>query len=237
MTEEVSGVSQAQAAHTTSSGSVQGGPKNNKGIEVFEGQKVKDIQLSGSEAQKLLAANFDTNGDGVYNKEEAAEFNNYVFTLNEEDKVLTIKNTKTNTTTQVTYDNLDQVQKSGAVILKNTARYENGTINYDLKNQKVVFDGGTFKIYHGKYFGLIPNTTSSVVLEKLSEDSGKVDYVIKNSSANDICYTDDVSSITIINTKKVGTFFDRKTGIYHFGHGLGDTQISIDKSSKAEVIQ
>ena len=50
-----------------------------KRIQIYEGMEVATVKKKGSDGQKLMASLFDTNGDGIYSKGEAAYFNKHDF--------------------------------------------------------------------------------------------------------------------------------------------------------------
>ena len=119
--------------------------KTKSQIEVFAGMPVDKMEQNGSEAQGIVAEAFnyslDENGkrDCIYDKDEAADFNNYRFALDKDNKELRVYNKKTNAKVIIKYDDIENL-KSHAYLVHHITSFKSGDITFDLRTMRAVYD-------------------------------------------------------------------------------------------------
>ena len=220
---EVSKVGQTQAAGVQQP---QTQMKAEEKIKIFEGMTVNDVEQNGSEAQKIVAKAFDSQGvkpskannysgaDGKYSEREAEDFNNYTFALDKNARELRAYNKKTGCTSIIKYNDIEELQDN-AVLLKQASRLKGGTITYDFRNKTTTFDGVS---------------TGRGSLHVASR--GKNDKVIiRNSDVRHIDAYTYQGNIQLENVKKLGTFWDSPTKITM----RNDATIQADSQSQVEI--
>ncbi len=224
---EVSKVGQTQTAQQAQKAQApKGGMQPDARLEIREGMRVADVEANGSEAQKLVAAAFDEidaetrKGDGIYDKHEAVNFNDFRFALDKNKKELRAHNKNTGCTMIIKYNSLEELQnKDNLYMLRridNTNYYSGGEITHDYRNKKATYDGVT---------------GDKSLINSCYDEFEEVTF--KNSSMDSIDAQYFSGKLNIQNTKNVGTFWDSDTEI-HVTEGK-EPIINADADSKIEI--
>lgn len=215
MTTDVQKVGQTQATQ-------QSQPKQtlkpDARIEVFEGMTIEDVEQNGSEAQKIVAAAFDTmeeynpyeKGDGKYDKYEARNFNNYRFALDKNNKELRAHNIETNGHVTIKYNNLDELKKYAGLVTY--ADDLSGNITFNLRTKTATFE--------------------NVQGYDINVGSGTFDKVIiRNADVSTISAWYHEGTLKLEGVADRGILWDSATRV----EPGKNTRVSVDSDSKIEI--
>lgn len=213
------------------------GPQNVKAqprVQIREGMTVAEVRQYGSEGQKLAASLFDNDlvkdaegnyvKDGIFTEGEAQRFNNYNFAVR--DGVFTMYDRQSGQTTEIKYDNVDDLKN-----LLNDNLNEPGRMFMPGENGKTnMFLGESTK--GGKITLDLTNRT-------ITADGVKGGYIqaaaekvtVKNSDVGTI--GSHGKELEVKNTKDEGIIYDSATKLK-----VGkNTKVKIDDASITEIVR
>ena len=212
------------------------GPQNVKAqprVQIREGMTVAEVRQYGSEGQKLAASLFDNERvegaegyvkDGIFTEGEAQRFNNYNFAVR--DGIFTMYDRKSGQTTEIKYDNVDDLKN-----LLNDNLNEPGSMIMRDKNGKTTMHLGE-STQGGKITLDLTNKT-------ITADGVKGEYIyasgdkvtVKNSDVGTI--GSHGKELEVKNTKDEGIIYDSATKL-EVGK---NTKVKIDDASKVEIVR
>ena len=201
-------------------------------LQIREGMTVEEVKKYGSEGQKLAASLFDENDtkdektghylkNGVYSEREAKYFNQYNFSV--KNNVFTMYNRKSNQTTEIKYNNIDDLKK----FLTDDYNEPGCWALYQNKKQKVYIGDSTKngKITLDLHEGTV--TCDGVEGDFIYASGKKV--TVSNSDVKTI--GSHAKELEIQNTRDKGLIWDSATEV----EAGKDTSVKIDDKSDIEL--
>ena len=200
-------------------------------LQIREGMTLNEVRKYGSEGQKLAASLFDSEfvknsdgkwvRDGIFTKSEAEHFNNYNFSV--KNNVFTMYNRKTGQTTEIKYNDINNLKK-----LLNDDTNATGCISYWDKNKQKVFIGEN--TIGGKI--TIDLTNNSITADGVKGNyiyaSGQK-VVVKNSDVKTV--GTHAKELELQNTKDYGLIYNSSTEV----EAGKNTIVKIDDKSDVKI--
>ena len=212
-----------------------------KRINAYEGIKVKTIKQNGSTGQKLAVKLFDTDRNGVLDKNEADCFNNFTFTSKPKELTMyrTVDGKKQ--ATVIKYENIEDLEHS-RISVNNHCSFRFGEKHYlDDRNKSLgcVFDSGiNIDVNYKK--AVVDMKNKKVAIEGNGRNNHDTDIsawgielTLNNVDVKNIDFND--GTLNLKNTSNKEKYFDRATQIETCGNWGTEIRINKDSDSKFKL--